>query len=484
MFKYLIRLFTVFSLLFPVVTHAAISTEFQTCMDSARAPESCAKVEYVGCERPERCDASATCTATTDGCTVKCTWSGCSSIIQIVPAEICKQKQVPAGCLEVSYDGTCTEYSSPCQLGDDDCGCEVKFNGCYATCEFNCGQGYYITSNTGGIIGKTCAKCGDGCTCDGVNEVCSGQPQCENGYWLNGECLPCPDYAVCYGGKITICNWGYRKVSNSNGDAQCICPKEKYENLATGKCETCPGLLTNGICIPCSDGQVVNGACVSCPKGLVENGVCVDCTKNGTCKNGTFTGCNASYIKYYGTDGLACVACGDRCMDNSTCPLYGECSTDTSNTGPEFEQCMDGFTMFLDLDAGSVKCLCDGKAYIDSSGQCVACLANAVCSDEKVTGCEQGFQKLTDESGNIIGCAGCTPNGTCSNGVFQYCNANYYGDENGCYKCPDYASLTGQSTAGNNKYISNCRVEGQGEDERGYFSFESGTCNATNVTIE
>ena len=423
MFKYLIRLFTVFSLLFPVVTHAIVAPivspilpECQTTLKN----DNCASFTYAdSCyTRPSRCGDSATCTPTEKAnCYVNCKWEGCGDIIEPVePAEICKPKQVPAGCLEVSYDTTCTEFLNPCQLGDDDCRCEVKFIGCNATCQFNCGQGYYITSNTNGIIGPTCAKCGYGCRCDGVFEDCS------------------------------------------------------------------------------CDGQVVNGVCVSCPNGLVENGVCVDCTKNGTCKNGQFTGCNEGYIKYYETDRWACVACGDRCMDNSTCPLYGECSTDTSNTGPEFEQCFDGFKMVLDLDAGSVKCLCADNAYINSSGQCVACLDNAVCSDEKVTGCNQGFQKLTDESGNIIGCAGCTPNGTCSKGEFQYCNANYYGDKSGCYKCPDYASfasLEGKSTPGSNKVIGDCSVTASkdgalGEDERGYFYFETetGTCNATNATTK
>lgn len=506
MFKYLIRLFTVFSLLFPVVTHAAdfstgFSPEFQTCIDSGKLMH-CDKPVSVGCERPEKCPTSANCTATYNGCTVSCDWSECFGgiggdiIIPIKPAEICIKPQVPVGCEKgVSYDATCNNASNPCQSGNGDgvCTCEiVKYENCTASCQFSCGQGYYITSNTGGTIGSTCTKCTAGCKCDdGVNEDCSSQPQC-GGYWLNGECMACPNHASCSGGKFRWCTDGYF-ARETNGVKGCYCPSDKYEN-PKGECVDCPVPLINKVCIPCPDGKVENGVCIPCPNGMVENGVCVDCPKNGICENGDFE-CNDSYIKYYDyeTDRWACVTCGDRCMKDSTCPLYGECSTDdTSNTGLEFEQCFDGFTMDLNLDAGTVKCQCTGNAYIDSSGQCVACLDNAVCRDEKLTGCKEGFQKLTDEkSGNIIMCAGCTPNGTCSDGIFKHCNADYYGNENGCYKCPDFASLTGQSTAGSNINISisNCRVTALengplGEDERGYFYFESGTCNATNTTIK
>lgn len=496
MFKYLIRLFTVFSLLFPVVTHAAdfstdFSPEFQTCIDSGKLmycdPD---KVVTVGCERPEKCPTSANCTATYDGCRVTCNWSECFGgiggdiIIPIKPAEICIKPQVPVGCEKgVSYNATCNNASNPCQSGNGDgvCTCEiVKYENCTASCQFSCGQGYYITSNTGGTIGPTCAKCTAGCKCDdGVNEDCSGQPQC-GGYWLNGECMACPDHATCKDGYFLTCKIGYKYTEN-NGVKRCDCPSDKYENPETKKCEDCPGPLINNVCIPCQSGMVVNG-------------VCVDCPKNGICENGDFE-CNGIYIKYYDyeTDRWACVACGDRCIDDTTCPLYGECSAyDTSNTDPEFEQCVDGFTMDLNLDAGTVKCQCTGNAYINSSGQCVACLDNAVCSDEKLTGCKEGFQKLTDEkSGNIIMCTGCTPNGTCSEGVFQSCNANYYGNESGCYKCPDFDRLPGKSTPGSNKVIGDCSVTASkdgalGEDERGYFYFETetGTCNATNATTK
>lgn len=410
MFKYLIRLFTVFSLLFPLVTHAIVSTTTELCPNAAfRMPAACTSsaVYDDSCYRPLGCD-TVDCEVTYNGCNVSCTWPACigTIITPIDTAEICKKEQVPAGCLSVSYDDSCSESSNPCQLGDDDCGCNVTYDGCNATCEFNCGAGYYITSRTDDIIGKTCAKCADGCTCDGVFEDCS------------------------------------------------------------------------------CDGQVINGVCVSCPNGLVENGVCVDCTKNGTCLNGKFTGCNENYIKYHTTTELVCVTCGDRCMENSTCPLYGTCFTDTSGTGPEFDSCDGDFTMDLNLDAGTVKCQCTGNTYIDNDGQCVDCWDNATCKDEKITGCKSGFQKVIDDSGNLIGCAGCTPNGTCSDGVFQYCNDNYYGDENGCYKCPDFASLTGKSTPGSNKVIGDCRVTTTypnqlGEDSRGFFYFENDTCKAT-----
>ncbi len=402
------------------------------------------------------------------------------------PWEICPQGDDDGGVLGCkvndssytgeAYTGTGTGISGyiygPYYMLDNGChACPDNAECDQETFSMTCNDGYYRERSSmtwsgvgalGGEISRkydtyVCKACtGNAATCDE-----DGALSCKTNYYLVGkECVKCPDNATCHDNGTWVCNDGFYK---SNGGCE-ACPTN-YESC-TDEGFTCKaGYFSNGTACPACKDAFDNAitctavAATSCYAGYyLKAGQCAACPTNSTCTSDTNFTCNNGFYKSNG----ACVSCP---ANYETCNNNGfTCKGGFYKSDNECIKCTGNATTCDENGA----LLCNAGYYLISDQgvkKCQVCPAEATCPGGTATfKCNEGSFKV----GNA--CSLCGEGMCCSDGGFVRCkytmadddcsgsgtiyedeNATgvaYYGDANGCYKCPDYAICNANATTG------------------------------------
>ena len=168
-----------------------------------------------------------------------------------------------------------------------------------------------ICMHSGCVVGKR----------TGNELVDVGCQKCISGFYVFGNvCRPCPPGATCEGETIT-CSDGYYK--NGYGCSPCHSSCKTCSGARNNNCTSCDprAYLSGGQCVDCPDNAVCDGSsyfscdtgysksgdeCVrtSCNSGkYFSGGQCVDCPAHAVCDGSSYFSCATGYIK---SDG-ACV---------------------------------------------------------------------------------------------------------------------------------------------------------------------------------
>lgn len=331
--------------------------------------------------------------------------------------------------------GRCLQCPSPMKecIGKYDS--ETSKTTVYAT---ECNDGYYLDDGN-------CNDCPENSkTCDA-----NGALSCNSSYYLvDRVCVKCPDNATCYDNGVWQCNEGFYQT---NGGCE-TCP-EHYKTCTNDGFTCQDGYFSDGTACPACETAFAHAitctavAATSCSAGYyLSAGQCAACPANSTCTSATDFTCNNGFYKSNG----ACVTCP---TNHKTCNNEGfTCKDGYYKSGDKCEQCQG---------VGVATCTADGmvtsckEKYFLNNGQCLDCPENAICDSDGFT-CKDGYFKKD------AGCASCPDYADCTNGVFNGCwtdstgfitgstgtdysgssgysDSDYYGDENGCYPCPDNA---------------------------------------------
>lgn len=296
----------------------------------------------------------------------------------------------------LSADGkTCVDCSSLTCTG----GTITVSSGTTCTCE--CGTGQIKKSDNTGCVSCAAAQ----------------KPNCASGNFALDSSSAC----IC-----TKCDAGYVLKS----DKSCLSCTASNPGGDTPNCKTCtesgstPGNID--VCQKCDDNFALNpGTSPTIPTCMACQTGCKTCTVDTSAPSATTvkkcTVCNAGYVLnnegtciQCPTSPAACSECRINPSDNTQalCLQFG-CSGTASLRDSDFkcESCTVSNCKKCVKDiAGTVKCLkCNDAHYMDSSGNCQACVANcAFCVDGTTcipNGCKEGFIRHRVD-GNCITCTG------------------------------------------------------------------------------